>query len=121
MMMGLPVIATNWGGCTEFMTSETACLLDYELVKVEATDPGFEHYQGHRWAEPSCEHLRQWLRRLQKNPAEGKAIGTRARAHVPETFQYRVWHRSRPSNFGGTLSDDERVRQRINKRDQPVD
>lgn len=86
MMMGLPVIATNWSGNTEFMTPETACLLDYELVKVEATDPGFEHYLGHRWAEPSCAHLRQWLRRLQQNPAVGKAIGVRARAHVLKHF-----------------------------------
>jgi glycosyltransferase involved in cell wall biosynthesis/tetratricopeptide (TPR) repeat protein len=86
MMMGLPVIATNWSGNTEFMTPETACLLDYELVKVEATDAGFEHYQGHRWAEPSCAHLRQWLRRLQQNPAEGKTIGARARAHVLKHF-----------------------------------
>ena len=86
MMMGLPVIATNWSGNTEFMTPETACLLNYELVKVEATDPGFEHYQGHRWAEPSCTHLREWMRRLQQNPAEGKAIGACARAHVLKHF-----------------------------------
>ena len=86
MMMGRPVIATNFSGTTEFMTAQTAYLLDYELAEVKDVDPEHWHYFGHQWANPSEAHLRQLLRRVQQNPAEARAKGAAARAHVVKHF-----------------------------------
>ena len=82
MMMGLPVIATNWSGNTEFMSDDTALLVDYELVETDDLEPTQSHYAGHRWAEPFTEHLRQQMRRVYDNPREGRKIGQAARTHV---------------------------------------
>ena len=86
MMMGLPVIATNWSGNTEFMSDENSFLLNYELVRVENADPGFEHYRGHCWANPSEPHLRELMRQVQQNPETARAKGARAREQMLERF-----------------------------------
>ncbi len=82
MMMGLPVIATNWSGNTEFMTDDTALLVDFELVEADNFESSQSHYAGHRWAEPFEEHLRQQMRRVFDKPSEGRRIGQSARTHV---------------------------------------
>ena len=86
MMMGLPVIATNWGGNTEFMTNETAYLIDYELTETANLEPTQTHYRGHLWAEPFEEHLRQLLREVVTNPKAARLMGSRARIHVTKHF-----------------------------------
>lgn len=87
--MRLPVIATGWSGLTAFLDAENSLPLDYELVDVPA--PAWQEtptYRGHRWAEPSCEHLRTLLRLLFENRAHGAEIGQRARACLESRFTY---------------------------------
>ncbi len=86
MMMGLPVIATNWSGTTEFMNDSNAYLLDYTLKEISAIDAGFEFYQGHQWAEPSVSHLRQLMRHVFENRKEARDKGEAAREHVRVHF-----------------------------------
>ncbi len=86
MMMELPVIATNWSGNTEFMTADTAYLLDHELTETANLETGQAHYRGHRWAEPFAEHLQQHMREVFANPREARLKGKRARAHVKQHF-----------------------------------
>jgi glycosyltransferase involved in cell wall biosynthesis len=86
MMMGLPVIATNWSGNTEFMNRDNAYLLDYDLTVATNLEAGFRHYQGHIWANPSEQHLRFLMRHIQQNPLEAEAKGKQARFFVLEHF-----------------------------------
>ncbi|MSU41414.1 MAG: tetratricopeptide repeat protein [Pedosphaera sp.] len=90
MMMGLPVIATRWSGNTEFMTPDTAYLLDYELTDTANLEPSQAHYRGHHWAEPFEEHLRQLLRQVFSKPHEARALGQRARKHVCRHYSQSV-------------------------------
>lgn len=79
MAMGLPVIATNWSGSTEFLSSRTALPLRVkELREVEEGNGP----KGHRWAEPSVEHLRELMRWAVEHRAEAQEIGSRARAEM---------------------------------------
>ena len=32
MYVGTPVIATDWSGNTEFMNSDTACMVGYDMI-----------------------------------------------------------------------------------------
>jgi len=89
MMMGLPVIATNWSGNTEFMNAENSYLLDYELGETRNLEASIWLFRGQRWANPSEKHLRQLMRRVQQNPAETREIGRLARCHM-------LQHYSRP-------------------------
>ncbi|HTD64964.1 MAG TPA: glycosyltransferase [Candidatus Limnocylindria bacterium] len=86
MMMGLPVIATNWSGNTEFMNEENSYLLDYELTDINQVELELWHYRGQRWANPSESHLRTLMRRVQQHPAEAREKGSRARAHMLKHF-----------------------------------
>ncbi|HVY72271.1 MAG TPA: carbamoyltransferase C-terminal domain-containing protein, partial [Verrucomicrobiae bacterium] len=86
MMMGLPVIATNWSGNTEFMSAETAYPLDYDLVEASQLEHELWLYRGHRWANPRVDHLRQLMRHVAQHPDEAARKGAAARAHVVARF-----------------------------------
>ena len=86
MACGLPVIATNWGGQTEFMGPKNSFLLDVEkIVPAEAKCP---YYQGFNWVEPSYEHLRYLMRFVYENRDVAKRIGEEAAADVAERWTW---------------------------------
>ncbi|HEY0456478.1 MAG TPA: glycosyltransferase, partial [Verrucomicrobiae bacterium] len=82
MFMGLPVIATNWSGNTEFMNQDNSFLLDYELQDTKYLEPELLHYRKQRWANPSEDHLRQTMRLIVQKPELARAKGQKARAHI---------------------------------------
>jgi glycosyltransferase involved in cell wall biosynthesis len=83
MAMGLPTIGTRWGGNLEFMTEENSYLVECELADVsEAAWQERPLLRGHRWAEPSVEHLRSVMRRVFERRDEAEEKGRRARDHV---------------------------------------
>ncbi|HLK59011.1 MAG TPA: glycosyltransferase, partial [Chthonomonadaceae bacterium] len=87
MACGLPTIGTNWSGNTAFMTPENSYLLDYRLVPVpEIGWREIPTYQGHRWAEPDADHLRNTLRAVVDNREEGRRKGALARDEVCARF-----------------------------------
>jgi glycosyltransferase involved in cell wall biosynthesis len=87
MASGLPVIATGWGGQTEFMNSENAYLIQYSLTDVpESVVDQSPHLEGSRWAEPSVEHLRFLMRQVLENRAEAKQKGQKAREHIAMNY-----------------------------------
>jgi glycosyltransferase involved in cell wall biosynthesis len=76
MACGLPVIATDWSGQTEFFNAEVGFPLQTRaLVPAEARCP---YYTGLRWADPDEEHLQHLLRYVYEHPAEARAVGARA-------------------------------------------
>ncbi len=76
MLLGKPVIATNYSGNTAFMNAQNSLLVDYELVPI-AEDGGI-YRQGYRWAEPSEDHAARLMRWVFQNRAAARAIGERA-------------------------------------------
>uniref|UniRef100_A0A6B2L6I8 Glycosyl transferase family 1 domain-containing protein n=1 Tax=Arcella intermedia TaxID=1963864 RepID=A0A6B2L6I8_9EUKA len=79
MAMGLPIIATNWSGPTEYMTPLNSYPLKIEPDLVPITQGAFVN---HFWAEPSLTHLRELLRHIVSNPQEAKEKGTQARSDM---------------------------------------
>jgi glycosyltransferase involved in cell wall biosynthesis len=55
MMLGKPVIATNYSGSVDFTRSETAFLVDYQLVPVRAGEYEYCCPNGQVWAEANIE------------------------------------------------------------------
>lgn len=62
MMVGTPVIATNWSGNTEFMNENSACMVDYKLVELEKNAPPFK--KGYHWAEADTDMAADFMKRL---------------------------------------------------------
>jgi glycosyltransferase involved in cell wall biosynthesis len=84
MALGVPVIATDYGGTADFVTEETGFPLRYRLVEVDS-DHG-PYAKGAIWPDPSREHLQELLRYMVSNPGEAAARGRRARACMIEGY-----------------------------------
>jgi glycosyltransferase involved in cell wall biosynthesis len=84
MAAGTPVIGTAWGAQTELLTERTGYPIDVKgLLRIpEAGVREAPSCRGHRWAEPSLEHLRALMRRVYERPEEAGARADRARAAV---------------------------------------
>ena len=70
MAMGLPVIATNWSGSTEFLTADASLPL-----RIDGLEPVEDGLEGHRWAVPSEAHLRELMRWVSEHRVEAQALG----------------------------------------------
>jgi len=76
MACGLPVIATDWSGQTEFFHSGVGYPLRVRrLVAANAKCP---YYLGWRWADPDEEHLIALMRYVYEHPDEARQVGARA-------------------------------------------
>ena len=79
MLLGRPVVATNWSATTEFMDASSAALVGYRLIP--AQDPrGVYSVRGAEWAEPDIADAARHLRRLAEDPAARVALGEAGRA-----------------------------------------
>lgn len=85
MAMGLPVIATNWSGNTEFMNDENSYLIDVPRL-VEIKDNEIKTYIGHKWADPSKDHLIDLLKEVFSNPEKAKEKGKTAQEFIRKNF-----------------------------------
>jgi glycosyltransferase involved in cell wall biosynthesis len=83
MELGVPVVATGYGGNTEFMSDESGRLVDYVLVTA-GDDAG--PYVGHRWAEPDIAHAAAQVRELRADPQLRSSIGQRGRDIVRSRY-----------------------------------
>ena len=94
MLLGKPVIATDWSGNCDFMDASCAAMVPARLIP--ARDPrGVFEAPGAVWADPDIAVAADWLARLADDPAE------RARL--------------RPGGPGGR-ADPARSRRRLRKR-----
>src|SRR4051812_39318586 len=80
LAVGLPTIASNWSGNTEFMSPETSWLVDGELVDIPDDHQTFaDDVAGQRWFEPDLDQLAAALAEVASDPdaARAKAAGAR--------------------------------------------
>ena len=84
MALGVPVIATDYGGTTDFLSPEVGFPLRYQLVEIEQDLEPYE--KGAIWSEPSLEHLQELMRTVVLNPQKAKEKGQRARARMQADY-----------------------------------
>jgi GT2 family glycosyltransferase/glycosyltransferase involved in cell wall biosynthesis len=84
MLLGKPVIATNYSGNTEFVTEETGYPIDYVLKKVGPDD--YVHTGGQVWADPDEDACADAMRRVVDNPAEAGRKAEAGRRFVLERY-----------------------------------
>jgi len=80
MLLGKPVIATNYSGNLSFMRPENSWLVDYELKEI--TERGPIYTQGNRWAEPSEEHAATLMREVFEKRTEAHTRANRAQSEL---------------------------------------
>jgi glycosyltransferase involved in cell wall biosynthesis len=86
MASGIPCIATNWGGQTDFINEKNGYLLDYELMNTtamndQAISQNFFHLfsDDMKWAEADINHLSKLMRHTYNYREEVKEKGAIAR------------------------------------------
>ena len=81
MAMEVPVIATNWSGCTEFLHRDNAYLLEVEKLSDVEENP------GHKWAESSLDDLKALMRRaVDEKYGEAREKAQKARKDVVKGY-----------------------------------
>jgi glycosyltransferase involved in cell wall biosynthesis len=88
MLLGKPVITTDYSGTRDFATTETALLVGCELVPVGQDEyPGAE---GQVWAEADIGEAVAAMRRIAGDRPLAERLGRAGRAHIRELYDPRV-------------------------------
>jgi glycosyltransferase involved in cell wall biosynthesis len=81
MLRGIPVIATDWSGNTDFLTPETGVPVSYSLIPANDPQNTYNH-PSMRWADVDTDQAARVLRTLRANPDLRLALGNEARARA---------------------------------------
>ncbi len=69
---GKPVIMTGWGGHLEYLNSETAFLVDYDLIPVQDQLGQASYHAPQQWAQPDRSAAARWLRWVYEHPQQAR-------------------------------------------------
>lgn len=84
MLRGCPVIATDYGATTDFLTERTGFPVEYRLIELREDQGPYQ--RGYVWADPSREHLRRLMRDVFGDPAAASARAEAGRRLIAEEF-----------------------------------
>ena len=85
MACGKPVIATNFGGQTDFIDETVGWLIEYKLEEV-IHNPA---YEGIKWATPDIKHLKETLRYCFEHQKEIKIKGENALKKIVGEYTWK--------------------------------
>lgn len=82
MIVGTPVIATNWSSNTEFMNPDVACMVDCSFVELKKDSPPYK--KGAVWAEPDVLMAAKYMRKLYADRKFYEKIKYSAKVYIDE-------------------------------------
>ncbi len=84
MLLGKPVIATDWSATAEFLDATNGCPVRYRLVPLERNHGPYG--KGQTWAEADPDHAADWMCRLQADAGLCARLGAAAHATIVARF-----------------------------------
>jgi glycosyltransferase involved in cell wall biosynthesis len=88
MLLGKPVISTDWSATAEFVTPENGCPVRTRLVTLEQSHGPYA--KGSTWADPDPAHAGEHMRRLFNDRALAARLGAAARETIRTRFSPEV-------------------------------
>jgi len=83
-----PVIATYYGGNTDFMSEDNSFPVKYNLIEL---DKNYGPYKkGNVWAEPDIDHASYLMRHVYENQQKAKKVGEKASTHIKNHMNYKI-------------------------------
>ena len=95
MYLGKPVIATGYGGVTDFLDDETGFVVHHRLATLQRSHGPYP--AGAVWAEPDIAHAAALMRALADAPEIAAARIAAARRRVTELYVLRRRRRAHPA------------------------
>lgn len=87
-VIGKPVVATPYGGVTDFFDRNNGFPVKYDLVTLE--DDEGPYPAGARWADPDIEDAAQQMRRVVEDPDEVARRTERATRDIADLLSYKT-------------------------------
>ena len=87
MLLGKPVIATDYSGSRDLLSTDTGYPVNFRLVPVRKHEYPFA--QGQVWAEPDVSHAASLMRNLYHDPARAAPLVSQAREQMQTRFSYK--------------------------------
>jgi len=84
MLLGKPVILTNYSGPCDYARPDNACLVNFSLVSVGPHD--YIHHEGRTWADPDVSHAAWHMRHLVDSPSMAAEIGRLGRLFLESHY-----------------------------------
>ena len=88
MASGLPLIITNYSGCTEYANSETSLLLEIEGFEKKKDIDGILQFRDREWPIISVDQLRRKMRYAYENRSSMNSLAESAYEFVINRFNY---------------------------------
>ena len=82
MLLGTPVVATNWSSNTEFMSEDACCMVPYKLIENDHTEGLYR--KGCIWADPDITAAAGYMYRLWSDPVYYKEKAEKGKSCVEE-------------------------------------
>jgi len=84
MALSLPVVATAYGGNTEFMNKKNSYPVDYSFIPV--FDDMAVYSDVEYWADPSLEQAGEIIHSLVENPQQGVTMGQKGKEFIKNMY-----------------------------------
>jgi glycosyltransferase involved in cell wall biosynthesis len=88
MLLGKPVIATNYSGNTDFTLEGNSCLVKYDLIPVGKNEYPFA--KGQVWADPDVEHAAWYMKRLVEDEDYRESIAAKGQSTIRDNHNCAV-------------------------------
>jgi glycosyltransferase involved in cell wall biosynthesis len=88
MLLGKPVIVTNYSGNTDFTISENSCLVDYNLVEVKKGE--YPLAENQVWADPNLDQAACYMRKLVEDDTYRNTIAKAGYSYIKENHNSEV-------------------------------
>lgn len=90
MLRGMPVVATDWSGNADFLTSESGIPVSYTLIPAHDPQDTYD-YPEMCWADANIDDAVEALKMLRANPALRVRLGRVARSRATELFSPQTY------------------------------
>jgi glycosyltransferase involved in cell wall biosynthesis len=84
MLLGVPVIASDYSGTADFITADRALLVPCRLVPVDPLE--YTGVEQQRWADPDIGVAADHMRWVYENPARARELGLAGRAAIRDLY-----------------------------------
>jgi glycosyltransferase involved in cell wall biosynthesis len=90
MALGVPVIITNFSGCTDYANEETAILIEPTGYVFRKDMDSIPQFRNKKWAFIEVKNIQKTMRSVFENPSKAELKASRAYSYVRSRFDYKT-------------------------------